>query len=324
LRSDRDLARRIPARPLPTTLLVLLVVLVAGCSPDRDEASLFAPGDIDVPVVDALLLVDAPLPDIRLTRTIAPDAEFVFEEAAIVGARVRVIVAGADTVVYAEDSAGIYLPIDPAPTVQPDTRYDLDVTTDAGERVTATTVTPGRLQIAEWVLLDDAGEAVQRRLRTFAELGDGVYDAPENQLVYPEGLLEGRLVAPDAPGFQLSVASLDLDSELVTDIPFLDDEDIAELDRSGSSPALEIDSDEVGLPWFSILWQGRYVFRVLMLDGNTFDLVRTSPEAASGAFQFGGNAGEGFERPLFRVEGGIGLFGSASIDSIGFTILPPE
>ena len=37
---------------------------------------------------------------------------------------------------------------------------------------------------------------------------------------------------------------------------------------------------------------------------------------------FGELAGDSFQRPLFRVQGGIGLFGSASVDSIGFVVLP--
>jgi hypothetical protein len=62
--------------------------------------------------------------------------------------------------------------------------------------------------------------------------------------------------------------------------------------------------------------------RVLLLDRNAFDLVRTS--ALDGGFRLGGNAGDGFERPIFHVDGGIGLFGSAAMDSIGFTIRPAD
>ncbi len=32
--------------------------------------------------------------------------------------------------------------------------------------------------------------------------------------------------------------------------------------------------------------------------------------------------GSGFDRPIFHVEGGIGLFGSASTDSVGIIVLP--
>ena len=59
------------------------------------------------------------------------------------------------------------------------------------------------------------------------------------------------------------------------------------------------------------------------MDRNWFDLVRTQPEGGGG-FGFGGNFGEGVDPPLFHVQGGIGLFGSASVDSTGFRINPVE
>jgi hypothetical protein len=53
--------------------------------------------------------------------------------------------------------------------------------------------------------------------------------------------------------------------------------------------------------------------------------VRSAPEISGAAGPVvGGNAGDGFERPIFHVEGGVGLFGSASVDSIGFVVLPQE
>lgn len=301
--------------------MLLCVLAAAGCTPDRDPASLFAPGQVDVPVVDALLVVGRPLPEIRLSRTVRPDERYFFDRAAIRGADVAVAIAGAEVVPYAEVQPGVYVPdVDEPPLVAPATMYELRVTTDLGERIGAVTTTPGPLVIAEWVLLDRAGLGIQRTLRTFAELGEDVFDAPENRLVYTEGILEGRLVAPEAAGTQVAVASLDLDADFVIDVPFLDDEDLAELNRSGSSPALALDTEAVRLPWFAIYWEGRHVLRVLLLDRNAFDLVRTSPQG--GSFELGGNAGDGFERPIFRLDGAIGLFGSAAMDSIGFRIAP--
>ena len=76
------------------------------------------------------------------------------------------------------------------------------------------------------------------------------------------------------------------------------------------------------LPWFAIFFEGRYLIKVLALDTNTYDLVRSVPELANGGPGFGGQAGDTFERPIFHLDGGIGLFGSAAVDSIGFTVLP--
>ena len=79
--------------------------------------------------------------------------------------------------------------------------------------------------------------------------------------------------------------------------------------------------DKVDNPCQARIFQERYKLRVLALDDNAFDLVRSTPDDGGG-LGFGGNVGESFQRPIFHVDGGIGLFGSASADSIGFFILP--
>lgn len=302
-------------------LATLTVLALAACSPDRDEDSLFAPDLIDVPVVDALLVVGRPLPEIRLSRTQPPNAPYEFADAAIVGAEVLVHTTGSDTVWFAErGEAGVYWPGTEL-VVEPSATYHLVVTTAEGERVAAVTTTPAQLLVESWRLLSSDGLTVVRELRRFEDDGDAVFDAPENQLVYTQGVLEARLVGANPLGYQLGVANLELDSDFVIDLPFLDDEDLAEIPRQGSSPVVLVEDGAIRLPWFSIYFEGRHVWDILSLDQNAYDLVRTSPEEGAG-FSPGGNVGDDFARPLFRVDGGIGLFGSASVDSLGFTILP--
>ena len=48
-----------------------------------------------------------------------------------------------------------------------------------------------------------------------------------------------RLVEDLAPGYQLSLFSLDLGSDFVIDPPFFDEEDFESLERNSSSPVLE-------------------------------------------------------------------------------------
>ena len=74
------------------------------------------------------------------------------------------------------------------------------------------------------------------------------------------------------------------------------------------------------MPWFAVAYGGRHLFKVYALDQNWYDYTRTN-RAENPGFA-GGLAGDSFERPLFRIEGGIGLFGSASVDSVGFFVLP--
>ncbi len=302
-------------------LALIPLLAVAACDPQRDPDSLFAPGGVDIPVIDALLVVNQPLPRILLTRTQPPDQLFSFQEAAIREADVWLTSELGDTVQYTEViSGGIYDPqIWPALIVQPETTYHITVTTDRGERITASTTTPARFSVLDWVLVAGQGNPEDRSLRTFEEIGDLVYDAPENQLVYPQGVLETRLDDTPALGFQLAIFSLDPGSDFVIDPPFFDEEDFAALERSGSSPVFGAEEGMISLPWFAIYFEGRYKYKIQSLDLNTFDLVRSTPQ---GGFGIGGNAGDNFELPIYHVEGGIGLFGSVAVDSVGFRVLP--
>jgi hypothetical protein len=299
---------------------------VAACTPERDQSELFAPEFLDVLVVDAVLIVDQEYPLIKLSRTLAPDVAFNQENAAETGASIS-ISSAETTLIYTDlpGQPGVYY-TGSALVIRPETEYQLTVNTFPGETLTATTTTPASFAVEEWVLLDATGSTVLRRLKTFDDVGDSVYYQPENQLVYAEGLLEARFTSGGAGvfsalGYQLALFSIDPDSDYVIDPPFFEDEDFEDLPRKGSSPILIVDSGRVSLPWFGVFFQGRYDYKVFAVDQNWYDLVRTTPQT-DGGLGFGGNAGDGQDNPLFRVQGGIGLFGSAAVDSVGFYILP--
>ncbi len=301
-----------------------------GCSPERDPATLFAADAVGTLVVDAALIVDQPLPRIRLSRTQAPDVAYDPRDAEV-GTATVVVRTGPTEFEYTflpgnERVMGRYVPLAGSPPeVLPETRYDLEIVTEKGERLTATTTTPRRFSVETWALSVD-GTSGGRNLQTFADQGDGVYFHPDNLLTYPEGVLDahfsgGDATAYGAAGFQLGLFSLDREAGLVIDPPFLDEEDLEDLPRLGSSPALDGEDGYVRLPWFSIFYDGRHLYKAFAVDRNWFDLIRTIPEGGGG-FGPGGNIGDGVDPPLFRVEGGIGLFGSASVDSVGFFIRP--
>jgi len=300
-----------------------MLAVLAGCSTDRDPADLFAPGEVGTIVVDATMIVGKSFPPIWLSRTTSPD-QFDGVEAAERGASVEITHTGG-TVLYGGHAffSGLYVPdtlLAPPGNVRPGTTYDLRIRTTQGEVVTATTTTPPPFTVDEWVLLENDGVTVRQQLRTFTELGDSVYYAPENQLIYSDGLLEARFTRLDVPAYQVGIFSIDLNSDFVIDPDFFEPEDFDDLDRAVSSPPLEALDGFVRLPWFAIYFQERYKIHVFQLDENWFDLVRSLPDG--GGLGFGGNTGDDFERPIFHIDGGIGLFGSASVDSIGFFILP--
>ena len=302
--------------------ILLSALLLISCSADREPGSLFGPtADTEI-VVDATLIVDHPLPDLFVRRTLPPGQVYSQNLAAVVDAEV-LIRRGDQVFVYAADpdSAGRYLPPDNAPPVQPQTLYQLEVRT-SDRRVRAQTTTPGRLVLREAVILNDETLEEERRLRLFSEVGDGAYKITDNQLPYREGVLEVRLEPTTAVAYQLALFNLEEDSAFLIDEDFLEEDDVEDFDRQGSSPPLEASDGRVRLPWFAIAFEGRHLFKIYALDRNWFDYARTSGE--DGGF-FGGLLGDNFERPTFNLDGGIGLFGSASVDSLGFNVLPrPE
>jgi hypothetical protein len=301
---------------------MMIVVALAGCEGER---RLISPEDVGSLGVNAVMYVDQHFGPVQVYRAQQPTHRFNFGDAAERGATVTIWNEGV-TVRYTETLGGVYVPTTSEPPdhnrVRPSTTYRLEILATTGERLTATTTTPPRLEIREWVLLDAAGIAVQRQLGTYEEYGDQVYYAPENQLIYAEGLLEARVEPTAAAGYQVGVYSLDENSPLVIDPDFLSEEDLAEIEREIASPLILPSEVALRLPWFAIFFQNEYKIKVFAVDLNWYDLVRSVPELAGGGFGFGGNAGDDFDRPIFHVDGGIGLFGSAAMDSVGFFVHP--
>ena len=307
-------------------LLLLLLPLLACQAPgplaaDRDPAELFGPSEDNLIVVDAILIVDAPLPPVVLRHTVAPGHVYSAATTALEGATVS-IHRGDEVFNYRRDPsrAGHYLPPDDAPVVEPGRRYELRVTTEEALEVRAQTQTPARIRIDELRLLADDLETELRRLRLFAEVGDEVYQAAENQLEYDAGVLVAQF-QDDGPAvsYQVRLANLERSSPLLFDDEWIEDFDDFELERVETSPLLSLASGELYLPWDGIYYAGRYKVTLFAVDQNWFDLVRTDNVNSE---RGSGEAGQSFQRPLFHVENGIGLFASAAVDSFGFSVRP--
>ncbi len=308
-------------------LLVLALFPLLACkapgplAADRDPDELFGSSEADLVVVDAILIVDAPLPPVVLRRTVAPGHSYSAVATALEGASVS-IQRGDAMFNYRPDPsrAGHYLPPDDAPVVEPNGLYELRVTTGDGLTVRAQTQTPARIRIDELLLLADDLETELRRLRLFAEVGDAVYQAAENQLEYDKGVLIAQF-QDDGPAvsYQVRLANLERSSPLLFDDAWIEDLEDFELERVETSPLLSLASGELYLPWAGIYYAGRYKVTLFAVDQNWFDLVRTdNVDAERGS----GEAGQSFQRPLFHVENGIGLFASATVDSFGFSVRP--
>ena len=301
-------------------LMVGCLTALVGCKVERDPSSLFGPDASGVLVVDALLIVDKPLPQVLISETVKSNAGY-SERWEGVGDAEVVISQGERTFLYSPGfAAGYYMPPSNAPLVLPNTIYNLRVRSQ-GREATAQTITPGRFDIREAVLLDDETLEVIRPLNRYE---DG--NVEENRIVYQDGLLEMRFDPLPVSGYHIAIESLDPTSDFVIYSDLVDEDERADFERYGSSPAFEGTDGIVRFPWFAVAFAGPHVIRIYAVDKNWFDLIRSVPEFFQdddgNAFQPGGLAGDNFERPLFHVNGGIGIFGSASVDSVGFVVLP--
>lgn len=308
-------------------LMVGCLIALVGCEAERDPSSLFGPDASGVLVVDALMIVDQPMPRVLVSETLnAASKEGIgslewFDHWTGVGDAEVVITHGEQAFLYRPGrGTGYYDPPPNAPLILPNTTYHLRVRSQ-GREATAQTLTPDRLNVREVVLLDDETFDVIRVLKKYGD--STVFNAPENRLAYQLGLLEMRFDPLPASGYQIAIESLDRSSDFLVDSDLFDEYDF---ERYGSSPALEASDGNLRMPWFIVAYAGPHVIRIYAVDKNWFDLIRSVPEFfqddGGNAFQPGGLAGDNFERPLFHVDGGIGIFGSASVDSVGFVVLP--
>lgn len=317
---------RHPARSA-VLALGLVAVLATGCFEEHGAGDLLAPSGDPIVVVDASLIVGWTFPTVLVSRTLSPDRAFAATDALIEGAEVIIRSEHGEEYLYEgwPDSPGLYRPVDSGPRVLAETTYALEVITPAGEVVRATTVTPPTFRVDDWVLLDPATNEVRRTLVGFGDVAHPAeaFLAPENQLVHAEGILEARFDRPPAAAFQLAMWSLDPESELVVDADFLDENDLDDFDRIETSPAFLAPEGRIRVPWLAFFFEGPYRLNLYAVDRNWYDLLRSMPALGDGGLAFGNPGGQSFEEPIFHIEGGIGLFGSASVDSVGVVIHPP-
>jgi hypothetical protein len=306
-------------------VIACVIALGLGCSGKRNPRDLLMPREVGTIVVDARLIVGRYFSSIYLYTTRSPGDPYHSDDAALSGARVVIFSGPGDSILYRDDSYGEYFPYaitgNEDISIRPNVTYYLRVQAADGRIVTAQTTTPDIFSVRDWVLLDEQSLAVRRRLATYRDTVN-VYTTPSNQLVYQDGLLEARFDRGNAIGYQVGIFSLDDNSPTVIDADFLSDADLASLDRDTSSPTFDAPDGFLRLPWFAIFFEGRYDIDIFSVDRNWYDLTRSADFFGNSNIGFGTNAGDDFERPIFHIEGGIGLFGSASVDGTGFNVLP--
>lgn len=286
------------------TLFAITALLLFGCeSYDQDDYREYI-------VVESYAVAEQPLPDIRLSTTAPADAEYSFEDNFIRNAIVLVTLLDEngepeEVFEYAEstEEPGIYTALIQSYQVEALRTYKLDIVfNDRDDQITAKTTVPDQVEV--------------------------VNEIPESVVYQSENQLEIVLAEPQQTGNQnvFVFNTLSLEPAIDNLTPFYlsiiedeDDVDITEYVRNSSGLINEGNFDPLPdgtillrYPWIGVAFYGENLVVTLSVDENLSDVIRSQE------VQLGGSTLSPGEIPnlLYNIEGGIGVFGSLSADTI--------
>jgi len=282
-------------------LIMLLVAITQGCDlyPQDDYQEFY--------VVEAYLVANQELPQIRLSKTLPVNVEYSFEEAAVSDANVTVQLldeqGNAETEVpYQLQSRGVFTP-EVNLTVEPERWYELEITFPNGDApLRSQTLVPGTFETVEVA-------------------SDSVVYQSEDQIT----ITTTRSSYPGRQSyFVFSVRSEEPTEEKLTPF-YLDifnegDEELSEyaINSSGiiNEGNYEQNSDNtltLRVPWLAIAFYEENEIIANAIDDNLYDFLR-SQEVQTGDGPSTLPPGE-IQNVIYNVEGGIGIFGSMAMTS---------
>lgn len=124
-------------------LIIIPMITFLGC--ESDEFQEYKPKYY----VEAILLVDQPLTNIKIFRTVPTNTKYVHNEAIIKDAKIRIFNSEVDYLLdFIESEKSYYALSDTSVKVQPETTYKLEITLSDGNTITSSTTTPARF---DWI-----------------------------------------------------------------------------------------------------------------------------------------------------------------------------
>lgn len=286
------------------TFITITALLLFGCdSYDQDDYQVYI-------VVEGYAVAGELLPNIRISTTSPANSEYSFEDNIIRNAIVLVTLLdengeAEEVFEYVEsfEERGIYMPIVQSYRVEARRTYKLDIVfTDRDDEISAVTTVPDQVSVVN-------------------EIPESVEYQSENQL---EIILAEPQQTRDQNVFVFNTISLEPAIENLT--PFYlsivedeDDVDISDYVRNSSGLINEGNFDPLPdgtillrFPWIGVAFYGDNLVVTLSVDKNLSDVIRSQE------VQLGGSTLSPGEIPnlLYNIEGGIGVFGSLSADTI--------
>lgn len=294
-------------------LLILLPTILISCEmyPQDDYEEHY--------VIEAYLVADRQLPNIRLSTTLPADEVYNFEDAAVNNAIVKVhlLETGPESPIqesidYTIQDPGIYGAVEEH-QVLPSRTYALEITFPNSEnKVTATTIIPGNFEILEGVKDNIVYQSTEQLEITVSESS---YPGRQNIFVFnaiAENPIAGNLT-PVYYDFYEDGGKKSEDLELYAN-------NSSGIINEGNFEKNPDDSFTINYPWIGIAYFGKNKIVANTIDDNVYDFVRSQQ------VQLGGSTLSPGEIPnlIYNVKGGIGVFGSLASDTVETYVQEPS
>ena len=291
--------------------LILLLVLVLLSSCDVYEQDNYR----ELVVMEAYAIAGRPMPDVRLSTTNPATEEYTFSDVALDDATVVVSKLDDDGNIvedfsYIRQRTGIYSSTDQSTLVEAGERYQINIQFDSRQdRLTAETVVPRQFEV-----LSDVKDSYVYQSDNQLEILLTATESNARQNVYVFNTITQE-------------PSIDNLTPFYSDAVINGDSDIEEFFNNSSGLInegnFEINNDQTILlrfPWIGVAFFGENAVVINSVDPNLADLARSEE------LQLGGSTLPPGEIPnlIYNVNGGIGVFGSISTDTLVTNFVRPE
>ena len=291
-------------------LIGLQAILNAGCELyEQDEYR-------ELVQVESYLVEGRQLPVVRVSRTLPIDVEYTFENAALSGAIITISLLdenGEAEEIFpylAGAASGIYIPLDQTHIVEARRSYRIDVSfNNRDEQLTAVTTVPDQIQV-----INDVRESVVYQSEEQLEIVLAPTVQTQDQNVFVFDALARNPAFESLTPFYLSVVT-DGDAEIED---FFSNS--SGLINEGNFDIMADGTISLNFPWIGAAFYGETTVVTNSVDRNVAELLRSQE------VQLGGSTLSPGEIPNLRynIEGGIGVFGSISSDSVVTNFLRPQ
>lgn len=287
----------------------ILLGVIIGCDPYNQD------GYEEYVVVEAYAVAERSLPIVRISRTLPINEEYSFSEAALDGANVQITLLDEDgndlqNFSYSQFSSGIYQSSNLTHSVRPRHTYRIDINfDDRDEILTARTTVPDQFSIINEIP-DTLVYLGNRQLETVLS----ATQQTQNQKVYVFNTIKDNPQLESLTPFYLD-AVINGNSE-VQDFT----NNSSGLVNEGNFSINDDGTTTLIFPWIGVAFFGENQVVTNSVDTNMRDLIRSQD------VQLGGSTLPPGEIPnvLYNIEGGIGIFGSVTSDTVTTYFARPD